>query len=555
VISGIPFWTINQITHNVFYSQAELSVSKLNYKQVMYIEQNKPHIYWNSRRTTVYILIGWMTVFGVFNRAFAAEPFRCQLFLAGFVASTTPPHILLKEGWIQSRTQPETRTATKSEWTARDYIYSDKIKLYSREYNSLSNTIEPEGGMMAAFIADPSSPEQQARLRKNYRGGTQASTIERHKRRQELEQILDYGAGIWKHADEIDNRYGMEKLRSIFVDIYRETSERVINFLIAEGVLVDVSNNQHRMLSAKILTEGTHRLNKRAAQILQEYDGATLWYQPGFARRGGFASYANEIELSEAELLTLDVKSATLGHELRHARNDIDGTRDFGSAKAENNAKLPGRPIVYERYQSYEEAETHSYSLRREAQNLLRMIQIEPLANSAQFENGLLNLAFQSGIVAERNSIITRLLDEALKRGVQPRFDYNSIRRLGDYKYTAKFQLSYEGKPFEYEIVIHDENVKTVEQRMAYIRAKVDEMIRLNPNYMTQFHVVQQATEILVSATTAREKAAILEGIISITRPHFWDDGNFVVVKESDLIQRFNSVVSDRWIRFSHIPN
>ena len=317
--------------------------------------------------------------------------------------------------------------------------------------------------------------------------------------------------------------YGEERLRSIFIDLYREIAERLINFLIDEGVMLDISSNAYRILSARILTEGPHKLNRRAAQIEREYYGASLWYRSNFIGRGYFSEQLNEIALSAAELLTLDVKSPTIGHELRHAANDMNGERDFGSAMAKGTSQLPGRPIAYEKHQSYEEAETHSYSLRRDAQRLLSVILSDPQDNYKFFEYQLLNLAFQSSIVAERNTLITELLDQALMTGVTPTFQNLRNGTRGRFRYLAKFHLSFEGQEFEHKMDIHDAEARMVEERIAYIRSKVNYMIQLNPNYVTQFNVAQQATEILVAASTAREKAAVLEGLISISKRHFWE--------------------------------
>ncbi len=75
----------------------------------------------------------------------------------------------------------------------------------------------------------------------------------------------------------------------------------------------------------------------------------------------------------------------------------------------------------------------------------------------------------------------------------------------------------------------------------------------LNPNYTIQFLVALLAAEMLMNARTPREKAAVLEGIVSITRTHFWEQGQFVAVTKTELVHWFNAVVSDRLKRFTNI--
>lgn len=504
-------------------------------------------------RKFAYFLVVCSAIF-VTSFAHASNPSLCALIFSGRVDSATPSRLLLKESWVSTRSKPELYENRGLEWTANDYVASEKIRFQSRDYDSLSQSIEAERGALMAVSLEP-SPAELAYMRKNFRGGTPASVSERAARRADLEQILDFSAGFRKHAKEISERFGEDRVRTIFMDILRETAERTINFLVSDGVLVDVSKNEHGFLSARIVAEGDHKLNRRAAEIEAEYDGVTLWYRLSMNARGSYSGRMTDLHLSEAVLLTLDPKHGVIGHELRHARNDIDGSRDFGSAIAKKDSNLPGKKFAYDKFQSYEEAETHSYSMRRDAQELLKMVQKGELDRTEYFEYQLLNQAFQSSIVAERNTIVTSLLDRALRDGVEPKIEYDRVRWAGEYKYTATFELTYEGKPFEYQILVHDTAAKSKVEQMAYIRSRVDEMIRLNPNYTAQFKVTEQATELLLAASTAREKAAILEGIISITRPHFWEAGNFVVVREADLIQRFNSVVSDRWVRFDHLAH
>ncbi|MCB0411453.1 MAG: hypothetical protein KDD22_02935 [Bdellovibrionales bacterium] len=510
-------------------------------------------IYTVLPRKFAYFLVVCSAIF-VTSFAHASNPSLCALIFSGQVDSATPSRLLLKESWVSTRSEPEIYEKRGLEWTANDYVASEKIRYQSRDYDSLSQSIEVERGALMAVSLDP-SPAELAYMRRNFRGGTPASVSERATKRADLEQILDFSAGFWKHAKEISDRFGEDRVRTIFMDILRETAERTINFLVADGVLVDVSKNEHGFLSSRILPEGNHKLNRRAAEVESEYDGVTLWYRLSMDARGSYSGRMTDLHLSEPVLLTLDPKHGVIGHELRHARNDLDGSRDFGSAIAKKGSNLPGKKYAYDKFQSFEEAETHSYSLRRDAQELLRMIQKGDLEKTEYFEYHLLNQAFQSSIVAERNSIVTGLLDTALREGVEPKIEYDRVRIGGENKYIATFELIHDGKPFEYQFVIHDSSARTKGEQIAYIRSRVDEMIRLNPNYEVQFRVTEQATELLLAATTAREKAAILEGIISITRPHFWESGNFVVVRETDLIQRFNSVVSDRWVRFSNLPN
>jgi len=263
-----------------------------------------------------------------------------------------------------------------------------------------------------------------------------------------------------------------------------------------------------------------------------------------------------QVTLSSFELLKLDPKNIVLGHEIRHAINHLFGNRHIGSAEAELGSYLPmGGEFIYGKYQSLEEAETYSYSIRESAKELLKLIKMNKYSNSKHLELYLQKLILIGFKIARRNKIIIDdLLDESKMEFRIYEFDNKRISQYGDSRKVLRYQLYYEENYYHYEFTVYDKDIKSTKEIRLYVANRIKEISEyLIPNYITQFSVAKETIALLLKAKSNREKASILDGLISITRPHFWDEENFVDLTKSDLVVRFNTVVQDRWARYSYL--
>jgi hypothetical protein len=469
--------------------------------------------------------------------------------------SKAPAHILLNQkDLIYSITTFEKHSYTPLAdrmWTLEELKNPPDVNLlfYSESPNSFTQkaiAYEKKRKIKAQFLVEAEDYKNQS-TKKN-----------RMDKKKDLEQILGYRAYFHTHLKTLKEELGEDITEEYYSAIITESAERAVLFLIAEEVNIEVFLHKKKNLKAKISRFGEHKLNKRAKQLHLSYPSVSVYYDDSDRNAGSFTPFLLNIELSSYEVLKLDPKNVTFGHEVRHMLNHLEGTRHTGSATAKKNAYLPiGEGADYGKHQALEEAETYSYTVRRIAKELWHLIKQNSKTEEdvEQKSLELMHRVILGHQIAIRNKLI---LEQIITENT---FNYGDIHiktkkitKLGLTKKVVRYSLDYGDDNFDYNFIVYDPRIQTTEDILSHVESKIYEFLTLlAPNYMVQFSVSRSATELFLKAKTDRERAAILEGLISITRPHFWDESNFVELTEADLFSRFNSVVTDRWNRFSHL--
>ena len=349
--------------------------------------------------------------------------------------------------------------------------------------------------------------------------------------------------------------YGRSMAQLLMEFAGKRVDQAAIGYLRAKGTSFEVMNDDASSARLRIDPSGESAWNRRAAQLRDGYDGLSLVYSNFQTGRASFENGTHVLNFGPRELLLGDPKSPTLRHELRHVAAALHGARDFGGTRPYEDFPLPGSSDWYPYGQAYEEAETFSLTMRRSAEALLAQY-LRPDINATDVDEATLaHRAAVAVIVAQHNDTLIEALERTLK---SRRLRWQTALPPENHKHPDRYVLSVFlsdalDQPFLYDLTIHDQTIRDQDTLLAYLRAKVAEMSRLAPNYRTQFAVARQAAVKLTEMQTTREKAAVLAGLIAITRPHFWEGNRFVEVTEAGLIERFNAVASDRWQRYAYL--